>query len=74
MAKRALRKWEPRWSAFMYYERTLSLKFSCLVKGTGLESYETNELVPSQGEENRIIVRAMAMESLFGLQEALLEP
>lgn len=44
------------------------------MKGTGLESYETNELVPSQGEENRIIVRAMAMESLFGLQEALLEP
>ncbi|KAM7324495.1 hypothetical protein ACRRTK_016800 [Alexandromys fortis] len=46
---------------------------AALEKGTGLESYETNERVPSQGE-NRIAVRAVAVESLFGLQEALLEP
>lgn len=41
-----------------------------LVKGNGPESYENNKLMPSQGGENRIIVRDVLVESLFGaLQE-----
>lgn len=42
-----------------------------VVKGTGLERYENNKLVPSQGRENRVLVRAVWVKSLV---EALQEP